>query len=86
MPIYLGWIAYLRRGECEMWSRVVELAARLTPDEKSSLEELDHGPMRPSIPFQHAERLITLGLAELSLGRLDLTIAGKQTLSAIRSV
>ena len=86
MPIYLGWIAYLRRGECEMWSRVVELAARLTPGEKSSLEELDHGPMRPSIPFQHAERLITLGLAELSLGRLDLTIAGKQTLGAIRGV
>ena len=86
MPIYLGWIAYLRRGECEMWSRVVELAARLTPDEKSSLEELDHGPMRPSIPFQHAERRIALGLAELSLGRLDLTIAGKQTLGAIRGV
>jgi hypothetical protein len=42
--------------------------------------------MRPSIPFTHAERLITLGLAELSLGRLDLTIAGKQTLGAIRGV
>jgi len=68
-----------------MWSRVVELADRLTPDEKSSLEELDHGPMRPSIPFNHAERLITLGLAELSLGRLDLTIAGKQTLGTIRA-
>jgi hypothetical protein len=50
------------------------------------LEELDQGPMRPSIPFTHAERLITLGLAELSLGRLDLTIAGKQTLGAIRGV
>ena len=67
-----------------MWSRVVELAERLSPDEKSSLEELDHGPMRPSIPFRDAERLMTLGLAELSLGRLDLTIAGKKTLGAIR--
>ena len=67
-----------------MWSRVKELTDKLTLDEKSSLEELDHGPMRPSIPFQHAERLITLGLAELSLGQLDLTIAGKQTLGAIR--
>jgi hypothetical protein len=67
-----------------MRSRVVELADRLTPDEKSSLEELDHGPMRSSIPFRHAERLITLGLAELSQGRLDLTIAGKQILGAIR--
>ncbi len=63
-----------------MWSRVIELSDRLTFDEKSSLEELDHGPMRPSIPFPHAERLITLGLAELSSGRLDLTIAGKQLL------
>ncbi len=70
--------------EFEMWSRVKELTDKLTLDEKSSLEELDHGPMRPSIPFQHAERLITLGLAELSLGQLDLTIAGKQTLGAIR--
>ena len=67
-----------------MWSRIKELTDRLTPDEKSSLEELDHGPMRPSIPFQHAERLITLGLAELSLGQLDLTIAGKQSLAEVR--
>ena len=65
-----------------MWSRVRELAERLTPDEKSSLEELSHGPRRPSIPFEHAERLLGLGLAELSSGRLDLTIAGKQTLAA----
>jgi hypothetical protein len=64
-----------------MWSRVRELAARLTPDEKSSLEELSHGPARPSIPFDHAERLLGLGLAELSSGRLDLTIAGRQTLA-----
>ena len=67
-----------------MWSRVKELANRLTPDEKSSLEELDHGPMRSRIPFQHAERLIGLGLAELSLGRLDLTIAGRQLLEQLR--
>lgn len=67
-----------------MWSRVRELAEVLTQDEMSSLEELDHGPMRPSIPFGHAERLITLGLAELSAGRLDLTIAGKQILSGTR--
>ncbi len=67
-----------------MWSRIKELTDRLTPDEKSSLEELDNGPMRTSIPFQHAERLITLGLAELSLGQLDLTIAGKQSLAEVR--
>ncbi len=67
--------------EFEMWSRVAQLTDRLTPGEKSSLEELDHGPMRPSIPFQDADRLITLGLAELSSGRLALTIAGKQLLA-----
>ena len=67
--------------EFDMWSRIAQLTDRLTPDEKSSLEELNHGPMRPSIPFLHAERLITLGLAELSSGRLDLTIAGKQLLA-----
>jgi len=67
--------------EFEMWSRIAQLTDRLTPDEKSSLEELNHGLMRPSIPFRHAERLITLGLAELSSGRLDSTIAGKQLLA-----
>ncbi len=67
--------------ESEMWSRVIQLSDRLTPDEKSSLEELNHGPMRPNIPFLHAERLITLELAELSSGRLDLIIAGKQSLA-----
>ncbi len=67
--------------EFEMWSKIAQLTDRLTPDEKSSLEELNHGPMRPSIPFLHAERLITLGLAELSSGRFDLSIAGKQLLA-----
>ncbi len=67
-----------------MWSRVKELVDRLTPDEKSSLEELDHGPMRHSIPFNHEERLMGLGLAELSFGRLDLTLAGKHVLAELR--
>jgi hypothetical protein len=66
-----------------MWSRVKELVNRLTPGEKSSLEELDHGPMRHSIPFNHEERLMGLGLAELSLGRLDLTLAGRHVLAAM---
>jgi hypothetical protein len=49
----------------------------------SSLEELDHGPMRHSIPFKHEERLMGLGLAELSFGRLDLTLAGRHVLAAM---
>ena len=68
-----------------MWSRVRELADRLTPDEKSSLRKLDQGLMRDSIPFSHAERLMDLGLAELIFGRLDLTIAGRQILAEARS-
>jgi len=67
-----------------MWSRVKELTERLSPDEKRSLEELDQGPIREQIPFRHAERFLGLGLAELSLGRLDLTIAGKQLLGTLR--
>ena len=67
-----------------MWSRVRDFASRLTPDERVSLEELDHGPMRPSIPFSHAERLMALGLAELIFGRLDLTRAGRQVLAEMR--
>lgn len=64
-----------------MWSRARELADRLTPDEKSSLEILGREPRRPDIPFSHAERLMALGLAELIFGRLDLTIAGRQILA-----
>ncbi len=67
-----------------MWSRVKELTDRLTPGEKTSLEELDHGPMRLSIPFNHEERLMGLGLAELSLGRLDITLAGRHVLAEMR--
>jgi hypothetical protein len=69
-----------------MWSRVKELSGRLTSGEKSSLAKLSRGSMRPNIPFSHVDRLITLGLAELSLGQLDLTIAGKQTLAEVRGV
>ncbi len=67
-----------------MWSRVKEFTDRLTTDEKSSLEELDHGPIQHSIPFNHEERLMGLGLAELSFGRLDLTLAGKHVLAEMR--
>ncbi len=67
-----------------MWSRVKEFTDRLTADEKSSLEELDHGPMRHGIPFSHEERLMGLGLAELSSGRLDLTLAGRHVLAEMR--
>ncbi len=68
-----------------MWSRVRELADRLTPDERTSLAELDDGPLRERIPFSHAERLLALGLAELTFGRLDLTSAGRHALAELRA-
>lgn len=67
-----------------MWSRMKGLAERLTPDERSSLETLDRGALRQRIPFPHAERLLSLGLAELSFGRLDLTSAGRHALAELR--
>ena len=68
-----------------MWTRFKALKDRLSTNEMSSLKELSRGSNRPSIPFQHAERLIMLGLAELSLGRLDLTIPGRQILGTMLS-
>ena len=60
-------------------------ASRLTPDEKSALEELDSGVIRRRIPAPEAERLLFLGLAELSFGSLVLTMAGRHALLAMRS-
>ena len=66
-----------------MWTKVKEIRDWLSPGEKSSLKQLGNRSNRRSIPFQHAERLITLGLVELSLGQLDLTIPGKQMLGVM---
>lgn len=62
-----------------------DLAARLTPDEKSALEELDSGIIRRRIPAPEAERLLSLGLAELNFGSLVLTMAGRHALMALRA-
>ncbi len=61
------------------------LAARLTPDEKSALEELDSGIIRRRIPAPEAERLLSLGLAELNFGSLVLTMAGRHALMVLRA-
>jgi len=63
-----------------MWTRVEETWEKLSPGEKSSLRQLNNGPRRPRIPLRHAERLLSLGLAELSLGRLEPTVPGRQLL------
>lgn len=66
-----------------MWTRVPELSRELSMDERQALRLLDQGPKRPRIPLRYAERLIALGLAEVSVGRLTLTIPGRQILSLL---
>lgn len=68
-----------------MWNKLNEVADSLTTSEISALEELDRGSMRRSIPSAEARRLLLLGLAEVSFGRLALTTAGRHTLEAIHS-
>ncbi|HUF86741.1 MAG TPA: hypothetical protein VMM59_05100 [Thermohalobaculum sp.] len=67
-----------------MCSRVDELEAALTPDERGAIAQLGRVAGRPGLPFDMAERLMSLGLAELSFGGLDLTVAGRQVLEAMR--
>ena len=66
-----------------MWSKVYEVADSLTLTEISALEELDRGSIRRSIPSADARRLLQLGLAEVSFGRLALTTAGRHVLEAM---
>ena len=67
-----------------MCSRVDELKATLTPDERGAIAELGRVSKRPEIPFGMAERLMSLGLAEVNFGGLDLTVAGRQVLESMR--
>jgi hypothetical protein len=66
-----------------MCSRVEELKATLTPEERGAIAGLGRVCGRPEIPYPMAERLMSLGLAELGHGGLDLTVAGRQVLESI---
>ena len=59
-----------------MWSRERELLAKLSEDEQTSLKELCKCGCR-DIPGDHAEKLLGLGLAELTCGGLGPTSAGR---------
>lgn len=67
-----------------MCSRVDELKATLTPDERGAIDELGRLARRSDLPFPMAERLMNLGLAEVNFGGLDLTVAGRQVLESMR--
>lgn len=61
--------------------KATDLLAELTPEEKTSLRELCRGDIRARIVWPHAEKLIRLGLAELSFGRLALTFLGRRAVA-----
>jgi len=55
-----------------------ELVSQLSADEQVSFREVSRGPARRRIPFEHAEKLIRLGLVELVCGYQELTGRGKR--------
>ena len=67
-----------------MSSRTKEIAASLSEEEWRALEELARAPGREHVLRGAAERFLSLGLAELSFGGLDLTVTGRQVLRALR--
>lgn len=64
--------------------RTTELLGQLSEDELASLREIGRGPARRKIPFIHAEKLISLGLAELHCGYQELTRQGKRAIEIMR--
>lgn len=63
--------------------RTSELVEQLTPEERASLTAIGKGVCCPRIPFEHAEKLIRLGLAELNFGDQTLTRHGKRALGML---
>ena len=64
-----------------MWSRERELLAQLTDDERASLGKLCRCGCDQRIPGEHAEHLLSLGLAELTCGGLGPTSAGRHAIA-----
>lgn len=64
-----------------MWSNARELLAKLSDDERKSLTKLCSCSCNRGIPGEHAEKLLDLGLAELTCGGLGPSSAGKHAVS-----
>ena len=60
--------------------RTTDLIGRLSQAELGSLKEIGRGPARRRIPHDHAEKIISLGFAELVMGYQELTVLGKRAL------
>lgn len=65
--------------------RPEEIAASLSEAERAALEALARARQPDPLDDGAAVRFLSLGLAELSFGRLDLTVAGRQVLRALRT-
>jgi len=63
--------------------RTSELVDQLSPEERASLKSIATGICCPRIPFEHAEKFIRLGLAELNCGDQALTRRGKRACGMI---
>lgn len=63
--------------------KTTELLGQLTDEERASLRTLS-GPARRKIPFDHAAKFLSLGLAELHCGYQELTISGKRAVTMLR--
>lgn len=64
-----------------MWRREQELLGKLSDEEKASLKSLCSCGCSGKIPGDHAEKLMTLGLAELTCGGLGPTSAGRHAVA-----
>lgn len=64
-----------------MWRKERELLEKLTDEERSSLCDLCRCGCDRTIPGEHAERLLDLGLAELTCGGLGPTSAGRHAVA-----
>jgi len=64
-----------------MWSRERELLKKLSDEERASLSRLCGCGCVKKIPGEHAEKLMTLGLAELTCGGLGPTSSGRHAVA-----
>jgi hypothetical protein len=62
-----------------------EIAEALNEAERSCLKELCRGSGRSRIPSPHAEKLLTLGLAEVLMGHLEMTSTGRRAAMALHA-
>lgn len=66
--------------------KVTVAVTQLSPAERKSVLQIGTGSGTGPVPFKHSLQLISLGLAELSCGRPELTLAGKKAVRILGGV